>query len=94
LLHEENGKWQEEFVSLDYDREAVIEELKISGLSEKAPYWCKITENLLYAGKPSHGKVLGRAMQFCHEETGECIWPDIPDKYYEQAIDELINKGN
>ena len=94
LLHEENGNWQEEFVSLDYDREAVIEELKTSGLYEKAPYWCKITENLLYTGEPSHGKVLGRAMQLCYEETGECIWPDISDKYYKRAIDELINKGN
>ena len=94
LLHEESGKWQEEFVSLDYNREAVIEELKTSGLSEKAPYWCKITENLLYVGRPSHGRVLGRAMQLCHEEKGECIWPDISDKYYEMAIEELINKGN
>lgn len=94
LLYENNGTWQEEFVSLDYDREAVRSELKTSGLFEKAPYWCKITEHMLYTGKPSHGKVLGRAMQLCYEETGECIWPDISDKYYEQAIDELINKGN
>ena len=90
LLHEVEGTWQEEFVSLDYDRDTVVEELKTSGLYKKAPYWCKITENLLYAGKPSHGKVLGRAMQLCHEETGECIWPDVPDKFYEQALKDLI----
>jgi len=89
LLHEDKGNWKEEFISLDYDRQAVIEELITSGLYEKAPYWCKITENLLYAGEPSHGKVLGRAMQLCQIETGQCIWPDIADKYYKQAMEEF-----
>lgn len=93
LLHENDGKWQEEFVSLDYDRKAVIEELKSSGLYEKAPSWCKITEHMIYTGTPSHGTVLSRAMELCLQEKGKCIWPDVPEKYYVQAIDELINKG-
>ncbi len=92
LLYETDGAWQEEFVSLDYDREAVIKELKTSGLSEKAPYWCAITEYMLYTGEPSHGSVLSRAMELCREETGECIWPNVPERYYKHAIDELINK--
>lgn len=94
LLHEMDGAWQEEFVSLDYDREAVIEELKTSGLYEKAPSWCTITEHMLYTGTPSHGSVLSRAMELCRQETGECIWPNVPEKYYKQAINELIDNIN
>lgn len=40
-----------------------------------------------------HGSVLSRAMELCRRETGECIWPNVPEKYYKQAIDELINKA-
>lgn len=90
LLHEKDGEWQEEFVSLDYDRNAVVNELKTSGLYEKAPFWCKITEHMLYTGEPAHGSVLSRAMELCRQETGECQWPQIPEKYYEQAIREMI----
>jgi len=29
-------------------------------------------------------------MELCKEGTGNCIWPDIPEKYWEQAVNEMI----
>lgn len=40
--------------------------------------------------KISHGKILSRAMDLCREETGDCVWPDIPERYWAQAVNELI----
>lgn len=90
LLKGEQGRWSYEFVSLEYDVEKVIADLHSSGLSEKAPYWCKVSESLLRTGKVSHGTVLARAMELCRGKFGECNWPDIPEECWEQAAEELL----
>lgn len=82
--------WQYEFIRLDYDREKVISDLSESGLSEYAPCWCEVTKNLIRTGEISHGTVLAKAMNLCREEIGECNWPNVPEKYWEQAVRELI----
>lgn len=92
ILHGENGKWKEELISLDYDRERAVRELHTSGLSARAPFWCKITENLLVGNmerEVGHSEVLVQAMNLCREENGECNWPNIPEKYWEQAVKEF-----
>lgn len=89
LRGDENG-WNHEFVSVDYDREQVISELYISGLTAQAPYWCRITEALLRKGTISHGSVLFRAMELCRLERGECNWPEIPERFWELAVAEML----
>lgn len=90
ILKGMQGKWDHEFISLEYDIENVIAELHSSGLSRKAPYWCKISENFLRTGEISHGVVLERAMTLCRDKLGECNWPNIPEECWEQAVNELI----
>lgn len=92
ILTGTQGKWTYEFVSMEYDVDRTIEELYESGLYEKAPYWCRVTEHLLRTGEVSHGTVLSRAMTLCKGETGECNWPEVPEKYMEQAVGEMIEK--
>lgn len=82
--------WNYEFISLDYNVEKVISDLHTSGLSEKAPFWCQVSEHLLRTGEVSHGAVLGRAMTLCSEEEGSCNWPNVPEKYWEKALKEMI----
>ncbi len=90
LLHEVDNQWKEEFVSLEYDLESAIKEIHTSGLDNHAPYWCMVTENLLRKGNVSHSMVLERAMSLCNDETGNCIWPNVPEKYWKQAVEEII----
>lgn len=91
LLTGVNNAWSYEFVSLDYDSEKVISDLFTSGLSEKAPYWCKVSQHLLRTGESSHGSVLTRAMSLCQQDIGQCKWPKVPEQYWEKAINELID---
>ena len=89
----EHGKcWSHEFVTLPYNKEKAVYDLAHSEFYEYAPYWCRITENLIKKGKPSHGAVLKKAMWLCKEETGSSMWYDIPDKFWEMALRNL-DKG-
>ena len=90
ILHGGNGSWKEEFVSLEYDCEKVIADMYEDDLFTHAPCWSRITEKLLRDGKVSNGSVLARAMELCGEAEGKCIWPHIPEKYWEQAVSEML----
>lgn len=90
ILHGTDKKWIPEFISLDYDVNRVIDEIHESKLDEHAPCWCRVTENLLRKGELSHDIVLKKAMSLCSTENGYCIWPHIPEKYWIQAVEELI----
>ena len=92
ILHGADGKWAEEFVDLEYDIDRAINLLHEERLDEYAPYWCKVTELLLRTGEISHGKVLRDVMQKCRKETGECIWPYIPEKYWEPILSEVTKE--
>ncbi|MBO5346697.1 MAG: metallophosphoesterase family protein, partial [Lachnospiraceae bacterium] len=65
ILHGSDGTWHPEFLSLNYDVEQIISDLYKEGLHIKAPFWCKITKNLLRTGEVAHGAVLARAMELC-----------------------------
>lgn len=92
ILHGTSENWDYEFVSLTYDIEKVIEDLHTSGLYEKSPYWCKVSENLLRTGETSHGTVLAKAMAICKQKYGECTWPNVPEECWEQAVKEMIER--
>lgn len=89
ILESTQDVWIEEFVSLDYDVQTVIDDLYSSGLSQKAPAWCKVSEHLLRTGEVSHGTVLAKAMSLCNEKYGECIWPNVPEECWDLAIKDL-----
>lgn len=90
ILHENNGIWSEEFISLEYDVDKVIREIHEAKLDEYAPYWSLISKYALRGGNTSHGEILSRAMELCRKETGNCVWPDVPEKYWAKAVDEKI----
>ncbi len=95
ILHGQNGDWQEEFINLTYDTEEVVRQLAEVGLTKRAPGWCRVTAySLRNVGRQdiSHGEVLGRAMQLCRLESGKCNWPDIPEKYWDMALQEFFGE--
>lgn len=88
ILREDGNNWAEEFVTINYDIEQVMEELMEEGLFEKAPYWVRLTADGLRDGNVDHTRVLKRAYKLCKAELGSCTWPDIPEKYWKQAYEE------
>lgn len=96
ILHGENGRWREEFISLPYDRDAVVRQLEESGLNRRAPGWCKITAYSLQnttLEDIGHAQVLWRVMELCRQDTGECNWPNIPEKYWDVALGEFLGES-
>ncbi len=91
ILHGDGGGWQEEFVSLPYDRVRVIREIDESGLGRRAPYWSMITKRHLmeHTDCPGHAVLLERAMEICRQTQGFCNWPDIPEDCWRQALEEI-----
>jgi predicted phosphodiesterase len=92
ILHGNDGIWSEEFISLEYDVDRVIREMYEVRLNIIAPYWSFITVDILRGGNTSHGRILSRAIELCREETGDCVWPDIPEEYWAKAIYEILVK--
>lgn len=90
ILRQNMHEWEHEFISLDYDKEKIIKAMHESGLYDIAPYWSKVTSHLILTGEVSHGTVLSRAMELCVEENGQCDWYDVPGKYWDKAVEELL----
>lgn len=96
IIHDSDGKWVPEFITLEADTEQIVNQMKASGLYEEAPYWTRFTELLVTGkcGKYTHGTMLNRAMEICSEANGECDWPMIPEECYEVAYNEILNEYN
>lgn len=90
ILHENGGVWSEEFISLEYDVDRVIKDMYEVKLDEHAPYVSLITENILRGGNTTHLEIVSRAIELCREETGDCVWSNIPEKCWAQAVNEMI----
>lgn len=93
ILHGSDNSWRQEFLSLEYDVEFLIRQLAVSGLDVYAPWWCAITKHLLRGGRIDHGMAIDRAMELCAGKYGRCIWPDIPEECWAQAVRELLPGG-
>lgn len=89
MLHGNKNGWEAEFFQLEYDVEKIVKDFENSGLLEKASYWSRITIHTLRTGNDHNLACLNRAMQLCEEAEGTVTWPDIPEKYWQQAVGEF-----
>ena len=88
MLSGVNGKWEEEFVTLPYDTDRVIREMDEEHLSEQAPGWYRITKQVIKGGTVTHLTVLSRAVELYRQDTGIQNWKNVPEKYWNLALDE------
>ena len=86
IIESEGVEWKINFYSLEYDIDGVIAEIHQSGLWDKTPYWCRITEHLLRTGEISHGTVLNHAMKLNEYKDP---WYNIDSEYWEKALCDL-----
>ena len=90
ILTSNNEKWDYKFVNMEYDKAQVINDMEKADLYRLVPYWTKVTEHLIMTGELSHGTVLAKAMDYCFEEEGDCVWNNVPEKYWQRAVEELM----
>lgn len=89
MLHGSKDEWEAEFFQLDYNVEKLVKDFETSGLNQKAPAWSKITIHTLRTGTDYNSACLRRASKLCEEAEGSVTWPDIPEKYWQQALKEF-----
>lgn len=88
ILHGTKQGWKEEFFQLPYDVKAVEEEFKTSGIMEKAFCWSRLNLHALATGNDYTTPCLLLAKKLCKESEENVVWPDIPEKYWQQALKE------
>ena len=86
ILHGDGKTWEEENIQLDYDRYSILDEFESSGLLERAPAWSAVTMHTIRTGVDLNETIQLIAMRLCEKETGTCVWPDIPEKYWAEAL--------
>lgn len=87
VLHGAGGGWEADFFQLKYDVEQMAENFESCGLNELAPAWSKITIHTMRTGIDHNMDCLQYAMKLCEEGEGSVTWPDIPERYWQQALD-------
>lgn len=89
ILHDENGQWRYEFITVSYDINKTVKSMDDEKLFQKAPGWYEITKHLLITGETSHAVVVRRVMERCYRETGVKSLSDIPERYWQEEIQGL-----
>lgn len=86
IIEDVDGQWQEELITLSYNRNKVFEDIDEKGLSVHAPAWTALTKRTLKDGKNYHMQALAKAYDLCVQEFGTCNWQSIPEKFWQAAI--------
>ena len=89
MLEGISGKWETEFITLQYDRERAIREMDEEKLSEQAPGWYRITKEVLRHGQDTHLSTLMKAQELYEQHTGINDWKNIPEEYWNMALEEM-----
>ena len=58
-------------------------------LDQHAPCWTRMSIAILRGSYFSHAYGLNRAQEITNEKYGECVWPNIPEECFEQALKEI-----
>ena len=91
IMDYNDGYWNIDYISLEYDVEKVIREIYEVKLDQHAPCWTRMSIDILKGSCLSHAYGLNRAMEITKGKYGECVWPNIPEECFEQAVSEMEN---
>lgn len=88
---EDNGRieWKPTFLKIPYDNKKVAEDIRKSGLLEKAPWFINSNIQILLTGTDHSAELVRLASHKAKENDKEAIWPRIDEKYFEEAAKEL-----
>ena len=89
VLHSTGSGYDEELIQVKYDKHEILKEFSSSGLVEYAPAWAAVTMHTIRTGVDLAEAVLLKAMRLCEEERGMALWPNIPEKYWAEALKEF-----
>jgi len=86
LLHLQNGRWMPEWLEIPYDWRGAIENIRTSGLKERAPIWADMLRYNVLTGLDPFGVLPKYAADLYRHETNIDVgWPQVPLEYWIRA---------
>ena len=87
----ENGKleWKPTFLKIPYDNKRVVEDIRKSGLFDKAPWFINSNIQILLTGIDHSAEMVVAASNKALEADKEAVWPRIDEKYFKEAAGEV-----
>ena len=87
----ENGKtaWKPTFLKISYDNKKVVEDIRKSGLLDKAPWFINSNIQILLTGIDHSAELVAAASKKAAEADQDAAWPRIEEKYFEEAAGEV-----
>lgn len=87
-VHGSKGpEWKPTFIKVKYDNKKVVEDIFKSGLFEVGKWFVNSNIQTFLTGTDHAAEVVELAKKLSKEAGETCEWPNIPEKYYEQASD-------
>ena len=84
------GAWYPQAVTVPYDWRETLDNLKASGLTERAPVWAAMLRHNVLTGQDPFLVVPSRAARLYQAECVELpSWPQVPEKYWRRAAVEF-----
>ena len=83
------GEWRPRLLSVDYDTEAAVREIRESGMSEMARVWARMSIHSITCGEEIAVKCIELARNLAVQEMGEPITGMIPERYWEIAAEKM-----
>lgn len=87
----ENGRleWKPTFLKIPYDHKKVVEDIRKSGLLDKAPWFINSNIHTLLTGIDHSAEMVHTALDKAKETDEEVAWPRIEEHYFEIAAKEF-----
>ena len=89
VIENERVEWKPAFLKIPYDNKLVVEDIRKSGLLDKAPWFINSNIHILLTGIDRSAEMVGAASDKAKKAGKGAEWPRIDEKYWEEAAKEL-----
>lgn len=89
IIEDSEEQWKIDYISLEYEKDIVLQEMLDEKMDLHAPCWNKMTRAILLKNAPDHSVGLLRAMQLTKEKYGACEWPNVDEACFEEALQQI-----
>ena len=88
VTHNGKTEWKATFLKISYDNKKVVDDIRSSGLLDKAPWFINSNIQILLTGIDYSAELVAVASAKAAKADKDAAWPRIDEKYFEEAARE------
>jgi len=88
VTHNGKTEWKATFLKISYDNKKVVDDIRSSGLLDKAPWFINSNIQILLTGIDYSAELVAVASVKAAKADKDAAWPRIDEKYFEEAARE------